>query len=217
MKTIGNLCRIKEWNESRRLVTGTPNYWLVWSERRYAEKTTRDGRTRQKRRKKCSQWFWGGKESDGSVEEQTGEDFCEPPSKQPKNPDRILLHVPRNIASTSQVVMTADRHKISSNALNDIIASIIRESQGCVQDFVLSQMSTLRGRKKLRSLKLESAKENFWPGWMIITSQFTGRKSYWNAEKPILTSRGPTQEFLILLWFYAPTSLIFMLFLWYFP
>ena len=24
----------------------------------------------------------GGKESDGSVEEQTGEDFCEPPSKQ---------------------------------------------------------------------------------------------------------------------------------------
>ena len=25
---------------------------------------------------------FGGKESDGSVEEQTGEDFCEPPSKQ---------------------------------------------------------------------------------------------------------------------------------------
>ena len=119
-----------------------------------------------------------GKESDGSVEEQTGEDFCEPPSKQPKNPDRILLHVPRNIASTSQVVMTADRHKISSNALNDIIASILRESQGCVKDFVLSQMSTLRGRKKLRSLKFASVKENFWPGWMIITSQFTGTKSY---------------------------------------
>ena len=106
----------------------------------------------------------GGKESDGSVEEQTGEDFCEPPSKQRKNPDRILLHVPRNIASTSQVVMTADRHKISSNALNDIIASIIRESQGCVKDFVLSQMSTLRGRKKLRSLKFESVKENFLAG-----------------------------------------------------
>ena len=120
----------------------------------------------------------GGKESDGSIEEQTGENFCEPPSKQPKNPDRILLHVLRNIASTSQVVMTADRHKISSNALNDIIASIIRESQGCVKDFVLSQMSTLRGRKKLRSLKFELVKENFWPGWMIITSQFTGTKSY---------------------------------------
>ena len=79
----------------------------------------------------------GGKESDGSVQEQTGEDFCEPP-KQRKNSDRILLHMPRNIASTSQVVMTADRHKISSNALNGIIASIIRESQGCVEDFVLS-------------------------------------------------------------------------------
>ena len=98
----------------------------------------------------------GGKESDGSVEEQTGEDFCEPPSKQRKNPDRILLHVPRNIASTSQLVMTADRLKISSNALNDIIASIMRECQGCVEDFVLSQMSTFRGRKKLRSLKFES-------------------------------------------------------------
>ena len=106
----------------------------------------------------------GGKESDGSVEEQTGEDFCKPPSKQRKNPDRILLHVPRNIASTSQVAMTADRHKISSNALNDIIASIIRESQGSIEDFVLSQLSTLRGRKKLRSLKFESVKENFWDG-----------------------------------------------------
>ena len=60
--------------------------------------------------------------------------------------------------------MTADRHKLSSNALNDIIASIIRESQGCVKDFVLSQMSTLRGRKKLRSLKFESVKENFLAG-----------------------------------------------------
>ena len=164
MKTIENLCKIKEWNESRRLVTGTPNYWLVWSERRYAKKTTRDDRTRQKRRKRCSQRFWGGKENDGSVEEQTGEDFCKPPSKQRKNPNQILLHVPRNIASTSQVVMTADRHKISSNALNDIIASIISECQGCVEDFVLSQMSTFRGRKKLRSLKFESVKENFLAG-----------------------------------------------------
>ena len=104
---------------------------------------------------------FGGKESDGTVEEQTGEDFCEPPFKQRNNPDRILLHVPRNIASTSQVVMTAHRHKISSNVLNDIIASIIRESQRCIENFVLSQMSTLRGRKKLRFLKFESVKENF--------------------------------------------------------
>ena len=105
----------------------------------------------------------GGKESDGSVEEQTGEDFCEPPTKQRKNSDRIVLHELRNIASTSQVVMTADRHKISSNALNDIIASIISESQGCV-NFVLSQMSTLRGRKKLCSFKFKSVKENFLAG-----------------------------------------------------
>ena len=170
MKTIGNLCRIKEWKERRRLATGTPNYWLVWSERRYAKKTTRDGRTRQKRRKRCSQWFWVVTKAMGSVEEQTGEDFCEPPSKQRKNSDRILLHVPRNIASTSQVVMTADRHKISSNALNDIIASIIRESQGCIEDFVLSQMSTLRGRKKLRFLKFESVKGKLFGrvGWSLL-------------------------------------------------
>jgi len=101
----------------------------------------------EKEEKEMLTMVLGGNKSDGSVEEQTGEDFCELPSKQRKNSDRILLHVPRNIASTSQVVMTADRHKISSNALNDIIASIIRESQGCVEDFVLSQMSTLRGRK----------------------------------------------------------------------
>ena len=116
-----------------------------------------------KKKKEMLTLVLGDKESDGSVEEQTGEDFCEPP-KQRKNPDRIQLHVPRNIASTSQVVMTADRHKISSNALNDIIASIIRESEGCEEDFVLSQMSTLRGLQKLRSLKFESVKENFLAG-----------------------------------------------------
>ena len=57
--------------------------------------------------------------------------------------------------------MVADRHKTSNNALNDIVASIIRESQGCVEDFLLSKMSTLKGRKKLRSEKFESTKENF--------------------------------------------------------
>ena len=60
--------------------------------------------------------------------------------------------------------MAADRHKISGDAPNDILAAIIRESQGCVEDFVLSQMSTLRGRKKLRSKKFESVKENFLVG-----------------------------------------------------
>jgi len=47
------------------------------------------------------------------------------------------------ILHPTQVIMAAYRHKISSNTLNDIIAWIIRESQGCVVDFVLSQTSTL--------------------------------------------------------------------------
>ena len=128
------------------------------------EKKHKRRQNQAKEEKEMLTMVLGSKESNGSVEEQTGDDFCEPPSKQWKNQDQILLHVPRNIASTSQVVMTADRHKISSNALNDIIASIIRESQECVEDFVLSQMSTLRGRKKLRSLKFESVKENFLVG-----------------------------------------------------
>ena len=87
-------------------------------------------------------------ESDGSFyDDETDENFCEPPSKQRKSSEQILLRVPTNIASTSQVVMAVDRHKISSNALNDILAVIIAKSQGCVEDFVLSQTSTLTGCK----------------------------------------------------------------------
>ena len=36
-------------------------------QRRYAKKTTRDGRTRQRRRKRCSQWFWGVKKAMGQL------------------------------------------------------------------------------------------------------------------------------------------------------
>ena len=53
-------------------------------------------------------------DSDQSVYEEIEENFCKLPAKQ-----RI------------QTIFFADRHKISSNALNDIIASIIRESQEC--------------------------------------------------------------------------------------
>ena len=70
------------------------------------------------------------------------ENFCEPPRKKTKNSEHILLYVPQNIASTSQVVMAADWHKISSNVLNNIIASIIKESQGYV-DFMLGKINIL--------------------------------------------------------------------------
>ena len=86
------------------------------------------------------------------------DNFWEGPPKKTKKSEFILLHVPRNIASRSQLVMAADRHKMSSKALNDIIASIIRESKGCVNDFTLSKMSASRGRRKLRVMKFETLK-----------------------------------------------------------
>ena len=67
-------------------------------------------------------------ESVGSVYGDTDENFYQPFSKQRKNSDYILLHVSQNIACTSHVVIAADGYKISRNALNGIIASIIREN-----------------------------------------------------------------------------------------
>ena len=87
------------------------------------------------------------------------DNFWEGPPKKTKKSEFILLHVPKNIASRSQVGMAADRHKMSNNALNDICASIIRESKRCVNDFTLSRMSTSRGPRKLRVMKFETLKK----------------------------------------------------------
>ena len=86
------------------------------------------------------------------------DNFWEGSPKKAKQSE-LILHVPKNIASRSQVVMAADRRKMSNNALNDIIASIIRESKGCVNDFTLRKMSTSRGRRKLRVMKFETLKK----------------------------------------------------------
>ena len=48
-------------------------------------------------------------ESDGSFHDETDENICEP-LKQRKISEQILLRMPPNIASTSQVAMVADRH-----------------------------------------------------------------------------------------------------------
>ena len=87
------------------------------------------------------------------------DNFWDDPPKKTKKSEFILLDVPKDIASRSHVVMAADRHKMSNNVLNDIIASIIRESKGCVNDFTLSRMSTSRGRRKLRVMKFETLKK----------------------------------------------------------
>ena len=43
-------------------------------------------------------------------------------------PSFVTLEVPQKITSTPQVVAAADRHKLSSNALNDIVCSVITDS-----------------------------------------------------------------------------------------
>ena len=75
--------------------------------------------------------------------------------------DFVRLNDPKRIAAASQVVAAADKHRISSNALNDILAAFIRESDGDVNDFILSEASTLRGRKKVRELEFSKIKKNF--------------------------------------------------------
>ena len=75
--------------------------------------------------------------------------------------DFVKLYDPKRIATTCQVVSAADRHRISSNALNDVLAAIIRESNGDVNEFVLSKASTLRGRKQARHSEFENIKKNF--------------------------------------------------------
>jgi len=74
-------------------------------------------------------------------------------------PDFVKLYVPKRIATASQVVAAADRHRISSNALNDVLAAVIRESDGDVNDFILSKASTLRGRKQVRQSEFNKIKE----------------------------------------------------------
>ena len=94
-------------------------------------------------------------EDNGPTEDQKDNNFYELPSKKLKYPKHIVLYVPGNI-----VVMAAVRRKIISDAFNDVIASILKESQGCVETFALSQRNTLRRRQKLRFKKLETIKEN---------------------------------------------------------
>ena len=65
--------------------------------------------------------------------------------------------MPRNAACTSQIVITADRHKISSKALNNIIAS--EKVKDVWKEFALRKKSTLRGRRKHRCKKFNTVKE----------------------------------------------------------
>ena len=73
----------------------------------------------------------------------------------------VTLQVPRQIATLPQVVSAADRHKMSSNALNDVLSSLIKECNGNVNDFILSTSSTLRARQATRSQEFIKIKEQY--------------------------------------------------------
>jgi len=68
-----------------------------------------------------------------------------------------------------QVVAAADRHKLSSNALNDVVSSVIKESGGDVNDFVLSTSTTLRARKSVRNQQFQHIKSQY---AAILKNQF---------------------------------------------
>ena len=67
----------------------------------------------------------------------------------------ITLNVPRRITSLPQVVAAADKHKLSSNALNDVLAGLIKDSGCDVNDFIISASTTRRARQTARSNEFE--------------------------------------------------------------
>ena len=73
----------------------------------------------------------------------------------------IILNVPRRITSLPQVVAAADRPKLSSNALNDVLTGLIKDSGGNVNDFMISASITRRARQTARSNEFEHIKNKF--------------------------------------------------------
>ena len=63
----------------------------------------------------------------------------------------ITFNVPRRITSLPQIVAAADRHKLSCNALNDVLTGLIKDSRGDVNDFIISASTTRRARQTARS------------------------------------------------------------------
>ena len=72
----------------------------------------------------------------------------------------ITLNVPR-ITSIPQGVAAADRHKVSSNALNDVVTGLIKDGGGDVNDFITSARTTRRARQTARSNEFEHTKNKF--------------------------------------------------------
>ena len=73
----------------------------------------------------------------------------------------VTLNVPRHVTSLPQVVEAADRHKLSNNAVNDILAALIRDCGCDLNDFVLSKSTTLRMRQVALSSRFDDVKRYF--------------------------------------------------------
>ena len=69
--------------------------------------------------------------------------------------------MPWRITSLPQVDTAADRHKLSSNALNDVLTGLIKDSGGDVNDFIISTSTTRRARQTARSNEFEHIKNKF--------------------------------------------------------
>ena len=87
------------------------------------------------------------------------DDFVGPSVKKPKKPDSIPLLVPRNIVET--VALNSKRFKLSDVATASNLALIVNESNGNLEDFILST-STVR-RRGISAVKknAEEVKETF--------------------------------------------------------
>ena len=66
--------------------------------------------------------------------------------------------MPRRITSLPQVVAAADRRKLSSNVLNDVLTGLIKDSEDDVNDFIINTITARRARQTARSNEFEQIK-----------------------------------------------------------
>ena len=75
-------------------------------------------------------------------------------------PNLDELKVPQKILSTPKVIAAVDRHKLSSNAFDDVFAAIVRASGGNLNNFVISTSTTSRANKNVRTKMFQKAETN---------------------------------------------------------
>ena len=69
-------------------------------------------------------------------------------SKYQPVPDFVELKVPKKIVNSPEVVAALDHHKLSPYSFNDVLAAVVRASNGDLNNFVISTSTTNRTAKK---------------------------------------------------------------------